>query len=96
MRTDGVKPASGDPLGNPSPLGRPAKPGKSFAEALEKAKAAAATSPAGKPAPPSVPAAGEETYLDSIKGRMRAGFYSSQKVDEAISEKLSGYFDELA
>ena len=96
MRTDGVNPASGTPQGSPAPLVRPAKSGKSFAEALEKAKAAAATSPAGKPAPPSVPTAGEEHYLDSIKDRLRAGFYSSQKVDEAISEKLSGYFDELA
>ncbi len=34
--------------------------------------------------------------LDSIRDRMSQGYYNRKDVDEAISDKLSGAFDQLA
>jgi hypothetical protein len=37
-----------------------------------------------------------EDHLEMIKFRMKTGYYNSNSVDEALTEKLTGFFDELA
>jgi hypothetical protein len=37
-----------------------------------------------------------ESHMDLVKLRLKAGYYSSSNMDEALSDKLTGYFDELA
>jgi len=52
-----------------------------------------------KPAAGKKPEAGSSersSKLDSVRERMKAGYYKSEKVDEAISDKISGAFDRLA
>ena len=37
-----------------------------------------------------------DAKLDSVRQRMKSGYYQSREVNEAISDKLSGAFDKLA
>ncbi len=37
-----------------------------------------------------------ENHMEMVKLRLKAGYYSGSNIDEALSEKLTGYFDELA
>jgi hypothetical protein len=78
--------------------------GKSFADALGKAKAAAGPQPASQaPAPPPgtgpadapPPEMGSQgSHIDLIRMRLQTGYYNTHKVDDALSEKLSDYFDD--
>ena len=78
--------------------------GKSFADALGKAKAAGQGQPAPQ-APASPQATGPEaapppesgsqgSHIDQIRLRLQSGYYNTHKVDDALSEKLSDYFDD--
>ncbi|MEO7424776.1 MAG: hypothetical protein ABI036_06285 [Fibrobacteria bacterium] len=54
----------------------------------------------GKPSGEAVPASqasGDsfENHMDLVKLRLKAGYYSGSNIDEALSDRLSGYFDEL-
>jgi hypothetical protein len=72
-------------------------PSKSFAEALKKASKAADAPPQAAPAPAKdAPPPPADDYLSTIKHRLQSGYYNTQKVDDALSDKLSGYFDEIA
>jgi hypothetical protein len=52
---------------------------------------------AQKPADSKAAGAAERSAkLDSVRERMRSGYYQSRDVDEAISDKISGAFDTLA
>lgn len=79
--------------------------GNSFAAALGKAKAAAqapAQAPASAPPQAGLPSQASEnapppemgSHIDLIRLRLQSGYYNSQKVDEALSDKLSGFFDD--
>jgi hypothetical protein len=37
-----------------------------------------------------------QEYLETIRFRLKTGYYDNPKVDDALSDKLSGYFDEAA
>lgn len=103
MRLDGLTPSQG-PQGPDRPAGaRKAEPkagGKSFADALGKAQAQpkpAAPAEAAKPseqAPPQEPSFG--SHIDAIRFRLQSGYYDSPKVNDALGDKLSGYFDDVA
>lgn len=76
--------------------------GKSFSAALQKAKDITEVSlaPALKPTPDGPPASAHEItpddYLSTVKFRMQSGYYNSKSINEALSEKLTGFFDELS
>jgi hypothetical protein len=52
--------------------------------------------PSGEAAPASQ-ASGDsfESHMDLVKLRLKAGYYSGSNIDEALSDRLSGYFDDL-
>jgi hypothetical protein len=112
MKVNGLTPGQGNPADKLGAAKRPqAAPGKSFADALKKAAQGASEAPS-TPAPAAHPGAAAatpseaakypaaessaETHLATIKHRMQTGYYDSKKVEDAISDKLSGYFDEIA
>ncbi len=35
-------------------------------------------------------------HMELVKFRMRTGYYSSKNIDDALTDKLTGYFDDLA
>lgn len=37
-----------------------------------------------------------ESHMEMVKLRLKSGYYSSQKIDEALSDRLTGYFDDFA
>lgn len=101
--------ASGEKAGGAKAT--PPDGGKSFGAALEKAAAARsrnlnappAPDPGGPPeakAPPSAGAA-EATGappadpLELIRFRMKTGYYNSKSLDDALTDKLTGFFDDL-
>ncbi len=78
--------------------------GKSFADALGKAKAAGQALPtpqapvgplATGPADSTAPESGSQgSHIDQIRFRLQTGYYNTHKVDDALSEKLSDFFDD--
>jgi hypothetical protein len=88
----------------------PNKTGKSFGAAFDQAlsKPTPATTPQkmdnGTPQPSSTspekvtPAKrnSNEDHLETIKFRLKTGYYNSKNMDDALTEKLTGFFDELA
>ncbi len=112
MKLDGVNPSQGAQPTDRTADTRKAGPkagGKSFADALGKARAGAAEDAAG----PGVPAAGNppaadpatrppldapaaDSHIDTIRFRLQTGYYNNPKVDDILSDKLSGYFDDVA
>lgn len=109
MKVDGLAPGQGNPADKLGGVKRTqAAPGKSFADALKKAGQApsqpASQAPSAYPvhstphapnpaAPP--PATSSEDHISTIKHRLQTGYYDSKKVNDALGEKLSDYFDEL-
>lgn len=68
---------------------------------------AAQTVPAPAPIsaePKAAPAAAEPSdtpeafanHMEMVKLRLKSGYYNNTNVDDALSEKLTGYFDDLA
>lgn len=37
-----------------------------------------------------------ENHMELVKLRLQSGYYTSKTVDDALSDRLTGYFDELA
>lgn len=35
-------------------------------------------------------------HMDMVRFRLKTGYYASKALDDALTDKLSGYFDELA
>ena len=68
------------------------------ATAPEAAAPKAAEAPAQAEAP--VPAkAAEDSFADhmeTVRFRLKTGYYTSKAIDDALTDKLTGYFDELA
>lgn len=103
MHLDGLTPSQG-PQGPDRPAGtRKAEPkqgGKSFGAALEKAQAQQgqakpADAPAASNAEPS-PEQSFGSHIDAIRFKLQSGYYDSPKVNDALGDKLSGYFDDVA
>jgi hypothetical protein len=100
MKLDGITPSQG-----PGPVdrnrkadSRPKPDGKPFADLLGKAKEAGPAPGAAAPAAGSEPAVPPPMgdNLDAIRIRLQTGFYKDAKIDDVLSDKLSGYFDEIA
>jgi hypothetical protein len=100
MKVDGVAPGQGNQADKLAAKRAQPAPAKSFADALKKASqtpgapasgAPAAHPPVGNDLPP--PA---DDHMGTIKYRMQTGYYNNPKVDDALSDKLSGYFDDVA
>ncbi|MEO6094847.1 MAG: hypothetical protein ABIW76_03875 [Fibrobacteria bacterium] len=36
------------------------------------------------------------SHMDMVKLRLKSGYYHNTNIDDALSEKLTGYFDDLA
>jgi hypothetical protein len=34
--------------------------------------------------------------MEMVRFRLKTGYYASKAIDDALTDKLSGYFDELA
>ena len=45
---------------------------------------------------PEPPAPSADSHIDTIRFRLQTGYYNNPKVDDALSDKLSGYFDDVA
>lgn len=83
-----------------------AEPGTPAAAApapVASAAPAAAQAPAAKAAdakPQDAPAKEGDTsfadHMETVRFRLKTGYYSSKAIDDALSDKLTGYFDELA
>ena len=58
----------------------------------------AAGAAAGNPGPVKSAAnpASFENHMEMVKLRLKSGYYSGSNIDEALSDRLTGYFDELA
>lgn len=108
MKLDGLTPSKGtDPLdrlsGKAKAKAEPKAGGKSFADALGKAQGGPPPAPAGQApvessAPSVEPSAPPpmESHMDTIRFRLQSGYYNNPKVDDELSDKLSGFFDEIA
>lgn len=60
---------------------------------------AAAPKPAEAQAESQAPAKEAENFADhmeTVRFRLKTGYYSSKAIDDALTDKLTGYFDELA
>lgn len=101
MQVDGIHPNGPDSLDKLSGK-RKAEPkagGKSFADALGKARSGAqppaappqAVPPTGGDQPPPM-----DNHIDTVRFRLQSGYYNNSKIDDAISDKLSGFFDDVA
>ena len=88
MKIDGIQPSQGQPVEGKPKTRKAGEGGSSFAAALGKAMGNDA-----KPAAAPVP---EKTDLEDVKNKVKAGFYKTGAIDDAVSDKLSGYFDQLA
>ncbi len=54
-------------------------------------------SPASKAeAAPADPDAAFADHMELVRFRLKTGYYASKAINDALSDKLSGYFDELA
>lgn len=98
MKLDGITPSQGPGPAERNRKTEPGKTGQSFADLLGKAKEAgadpgAAAAPAGQEA--SIPPPMGDN-LEAIRFRMQSGFYKDAKIDDVLSDRLSGYFDEIA
>lgn len=90
-----------DPATAPSD-GAPTDPASGPAVSGQAASAAAPAAPADAAATPAQggqPAQAETSFADHmemVRFRLKTGYYASKAIEDALSEKLSGYFDELA
>jgi hypothetical protein len=76
-------------LPDPGSAGTPAAP-------LPGAQTTQPAAAASKPASPADEAAlSPEDHLEMIKLRMKTGYYNSKTLDDALTEKLTGFFDDL-
>lgn len=63
------------------------------------APATAPEAAAPKPAEAQGPAKESDSFADhmeTVRFRLKTGYYSSKAIDDALTDKLTGYFDELA
>lgn len=42
------------------------------------------------------PADSPENHLETIRFRMKTGYYDSKSINDALTDKLTGFFDDLA
>lgn len=108
MQFDGLKSTQGPQGPDRGAAPRKADPkagGKSFADALGKAKAQAQPTAAGTAASPSTPEPPKAdpapepfmgSHIDAIRLKLQSGYYNNPKIDDALSDKLSGFFDDVA
>jgi hypothetical protein len=103
MKIEGKIPLSGNLADRISAAkSAPVNGGKSFAAALQKAKDISQAPSAqegmaiGEKLPTTEPGLEPQDYLSMVKFRMQSGFYDSKSINDALSEKLTGFFDDMA
>jgi len=79
----------------------PAVPTAPAAAPAPEAAAAAAKAPeapvqAEAQAPTKAAEAEFADHMETVRFRLKTGYYTSKAIDDALTEKLTGYFDELA
>lgn len=101
MKVDGQNPSQGTgPLDRASGSRKaaPKAGGKSFSEALGKAQNASSV-PKGSPSAAAGAGSSDppmDKHFDTIRFRLQSGYYNDPKIDDALSDKLSGLFDDFA
>ena len=87
-----LKKAAGAPAGTPAPA--------PSAGAATSPPVQAQTSPVSEPKPAKQDAesspADFANHMEMVKLRLKSGFYNNTNVEDALSEKLTGFFDDLA
>ena len=62
--------------------------------------ASASQAPGASRAPESPAPASPETsfadHMEMVRFRLKTGYYASKAIDDALTDKLSGYFDDMA
>ena len=86
---DLVKKAAAEPAPAPAPAQAPvAKAETKAADAKPEAATSAAAAKEGD--------ASFADHMETVRFRLKTGYYSTKAIDDALSDKLTGYFDELA
>lgn len=74
----------------------PAQPAPAPAAPANAASDSPAISSGKAKANPAAESASFADHMEMVKLRLKSGYYTGKNMDEALSDKLSGYFDELA
>jgi hypothetical protein len=93
-----LKQAVSDSAPAPAPA-EPPREASAPAQAAVQAAAEAVPDAAHAPASPKSQAEAETSFADHmemVRFRLKTGYYASKAIDDALTDKLSGYFDELA
>jgi hypothetical protein len=79
------------------PVPDPVKPpGENAPAAQAPADKASGNSAAhAAPAAPASPETSFADHMEMVRFRLKTGYYASKAIDDALTDKLSGYFDEL-
>lgn len=89
-------PASGAPAPAPASA-TPAAPATGSAAAAPSAPAEAKVPRDDAPAQEAKSEAADfASHMDMVKMRLKSGYYNNTNVNDALSEKLTGFFDDLA
>jgi hypothetical protein len=83
-----------------APAGTPREEAIKAQDSTEKASEGGSTpaAAAAVPASPEGPASAETSFadhMDMVRFRLKTGYYASKAIDDALTDKLSGYFDDL-
>jgi hypothetical protein len=100
------KAATAPPAAAQSAPAQAQAPAASSAPSMSEASTAAASAPAAQAPAASGSKAGKKSaesgsadfanHMEMVKLRLKSGFYNNANVDDALSEKLTGFFDDLA
>lgn len=97
--TPGPQAAAG-PASAPDTPAAPASPPEAPASVAPEETAGKPIAPGAEPAEGSAESGGEsasfEDHMEQVRLRLKSGYYTSKNIDEALSDRLSGYFDDLA
>jgi hypothetical protein len=88
-----LKQAVTDTGSAPAPVEPPRGEASQAQAAAEKAQEGA-SAPASSDAPAS-PETSFADHMEMVRFRLKTGYYASKAIDDALTDRLSGYFDEL-
>lgn len=80
----------------PQPAGPAPAPVPAEAAPRPVAAPQAETKPAAADAKTPEPETSFADHMEMVRFRLKTGYYSGKAIDDALSEKLSGYFDDLS
>lgn len=93
---DSLRP-SPDRTAAAGPAAEAAPDGKDAASGTQAKTASPGGTPAGGAEGPKVrPPTSFADHMEQVRYRLQSGYYSSKAIEDALSDKLSGYFDDLA